>query len=151
MPTQTVRFHERYIFTGYPQRQLPFPLKRNLSYSRHRCQSIIKIIFPRRCFRRLQRESIAQNKACFFAPLPRLFSLSRAGRALRERVVFWSIFSRADLAALTRERLSLVGFVLRKNRFSIPNKSRVVYRDGGLFFGAVKIENDAAQALRLSP
>ena len=58
----------------------------------------------------------------------------------------------ADLTALAQGR-SVDTKKLRFVETPLFDSQQIarVYRDDGLFFGAVKIENDAARALRLSP
>ena len=115
--------------------------------------------FPRRCFRRLQRDTLLRGIRPVFSHRCRGFfrflalAAPCASAMFSGRLFFARGFDGARARANNRRgKTSFCGnFVLRKNRFSIPDRSRVVYRDDGLFFGAVKIENDTARAPPLSP
>ena len=128
-------------------RRLPFPLKRNVSHSRNRCQSRIKN-FPRRCFRRL-RENLLRGIRPVFSPRCRGFFrfLALAAPLARARCFPVDYSSRADLTALAQGRTIGAG-KLRFAEKSLSDSRQIarVYRDDGLFFGAVKIESDAARA-----
>ena len=131
----------------------------------------------------------AEYKACFFASLPRLFSLSRAGRACASaafpvflvelsfarafggahaRAAFacrrrsipqeWAAAENPAAALLPPDSLVADLTALAQGRSVDTKKLRFVetplfdsqqiarvYRDDGLFFGAVKIEGDAAR------
>ena len=80
-----------YLHKPPNQRQLPFPLNRNLSHSRHRCQSIIKIISRDDVFAACK-ENLLRRIRAVFSPRCRGFfrflALPRLARARRFLVDF---------------------------------------------------------------